>query len=348
MTAHRWALDRRHTQGFSLIELMVSLTIGLIIAIAAMSAYLGASSASRMTDAQSRMNEDAQAALTILSQQLQMAGNNPNQDNRVIDATTPTSSSLQNPIYTPAPTYLPTPTFVPATFTQSAFSIRGCDGKFTNISSAADLDSLTCTAGTSTLPDSIAVSYEADRFNTEPTAAGAATDCLGFKLTDIVAEDVPVFDTVAATITTADITYTVADNRFYVGTSAAITSPSLYCKGNGGASTPQPLVENIEDIQFQYGTKNATTTSTTATVAGYLTADEVITQANLALLPSDGDRWSKVLSVRICVIVRSDFPVVSDASSAQYRDCDCNTKTAPDLRLRRAYFSTVALRNRRP
>ena len=299
-----------------------------------------------MTDAQSRMNEDAQAALTILSQQLQMAGNNPNQDNRVFNGS-PTLSSLHNPVYTPTPTYAGY-SMAPVTFTLSDFSIRGCDGKFSNITATVNLDNLACGGGTTTLPDSIAVSYEADRFNTEPTAAGAATDCLGFKLADVVAKDVPVFNTVTATVTTADITYTVADNRFYVGTSAAITSPSLYCKGNGGASTQQPLVENIEDMQFQYGTMSATTTSTTATVAGYLPAHEVITQTDLAALANDADRWSKVLSVRICVLVRSDAPVVSDASSARYRNCEGALVSAPDLRLRRAYFATVALRNRRP
>lgn len=346
MTGHRRALGRRHIQGFSLIELMVSLTIGLIIAIAAMSAYLGASGASRLTDAQSRMNEDAQAALTILSQQLQMAGTNPNQANRVVDTTTTTLSSLRNPIYTPTPTFVPTPTFAPGTFTLSAFSINGCDGKFTNISGAANLDSLTCAGGTTTLADSIAVSYEADQFNSEATTGGSATDCLGNGLPTITASNVPVFNTATATVTTANpITYQVADNRFYVGTSSAITSPSLYCKGNGGA-TPQPLVENIEDLQFQYGTMNAT--STTATVAGYLPANEVITQTDLAALASDAERWSKVLSVRICVLVRSDAPVVNDANSARYRDCGGNMQNAPDLRLRRAYFATVALRNRRP
>lgn len=339
----------RGSHGFSLIELMVSLTIGLIIAIAAMSAYLGASSASRMTDVQSRMNEDAQAALTILSQQLQMAGNNPNQTNRVAYVT-PSLGSLQDPVYNPTPPSVLgyVPTYLPTTFTLSNFSIRGCDGKFTNISGSTNLDALNCGGGTTTLPDSIAVSYQADPFNTEATSGGLATDCLGNALPIITASNVPVFNTVTGTVTTAAITYTVADNRFYVGTSTVITSPSLYCQGNGGASTPQPLVENIEDMQFQYGTMSATSTSTTATVAGYLTANEVITQTDLAALSSDAERWRKVLSVRICVVVRSDTSVVSDANSAKYRDCTGSLVSASDLRLRRAYFATVALRNRRP
>lgn len=321
--------SRRHTKGFSLIELMVSLTIGLVIVVAAMSAYIGASGASKMTEAQSRMNEDAQAALSVITQQLRMAGNNPYQANR-------TTLSSRNPVYG-------TTTFTtsPGTFTLSAFNIRGCDGTFSDVTSATNIDSLTCGGGTTTLADSIAINYEADRFNTIDTTAGQPTDCLGNALATITA-------TFPATTPTTALsgTYTVADNRFYVGTSTAIVTPSLYCKGNGGASTPQPLVENIENMQLTYGTVSATATGTTATVAGYLTADEVNTQTNLASLPV-ADRWSKVLSVRICIVVRSEGFVAPDAASAKYMNCEGTLVTAPDLRLRRAYSTTVSLRNRR-
>ena len=77
MKRHRLSPGPRHAKGFSLIELMVSLTIGLIIAVAAGSAYLGSAGAGRIAEAQSRMNEDAQAALNILAQQVREAGNNP-------------------------------------------------------------------------------------------------------------------------------------------------------------------------------------------------------------------------------------------------------------------------------
>ena len=323
----------RYAQGFSLIELMVSLTIGLVVVVAAMSAYIGAAGSGRVAEAQARMNEDGQAALTILAQQLTMAGSNPDQSNRDI-------SSLRNPVYGTS-----TFTTSPGTYTISKFIIRGCDGKFSNITSASGLDTLTCASGTSTLPDSIAVNYEADRFNTIPTAANVPTDCLGNRLS-VISSGLPTVS--GSTTSTSTVTYTVADNRFYIGTSTVITSPSLYCKGNGATSTPQPLVENIENMQFTYGTVSSTTTSTTATVAGYLQADEVVNQAGLALLPIE-QRWGKVKSVRICVVVRSESPAAADAAAARYVKCDGSLETSPpDLRLRRAYSTTVVLRNWRP
>ncbi len=333
--------------GLSLIELLVSMAIGLIIMVAAISAYLGSAGAGRMAEAQSRMNEDAQAALSILSQHIRMAGNNPDQPNRV-DNADPTLSSLRNPVY--GVTSLP----LAGTHTMSLMAIRGCDGTFTNINSTnastTGIDSLVCVAGgTNTVPDSIAVSYEADRFNTIPTASGLPTDCLGNSL-PIVTATVSTIDNAGAVVSSPNNTYSVADNRFYVGTAtvAGVVTPSLYCKGNGGSSIPMPLVENVDSLQFQYGTMSTASTSTTASVAGYLPASEILTETSLAALPSDDQRWAKVATVRICVLVRSTTAVAPDAASAQYTDCSGTLiSSPPDLHLRRAYTTTVVLRNRR-
>jgi type IV pilus assembly protein PilW len=336
MTRSRFLHRPQLVYGFSLIELMISLTIGLVITIAAMSAYLGAAGASKMSDAQSRMNEDAQAALNLLTQQLRMVGTNPVQGNRA-------DAFRHNPVFDPTyiggtSTAYGTTSFTtsPGTHTLSAFSIRGCDGTFSNVTTTAALTSLTCGGGTTTLPDSIAVSYEADKYNTSPSG-GLATDCVGSSL--------PV---VAATFTSGTSTtasFAVADNRFYIASSGA-SVPSLYCKGSN--SSTQPLVENVEDMQFLYGTVSTTDTSATATVAGYLTADKVTTEINMAALASDAARWGKVLTVRVCIVVRSENPVAPDAASASYIQCDGSRDTTKtDLRLRRAYSTTVVLRNRR-
>ena len=334
MKRHRLSCGSRYNQGFSLIELMVSLVIGLIISVAAFSAYLGASRAARMAEAQGRMNEDAQAALTILTQQLRMAGNNPKQSNRTL-------SDLRNPVYSPATSAI----IEPGTFTTSDFSVRGCDGTFSNITAttASRIDLLNCISDTAK-PDSIAISYEADQYNTVRSSANLPTDCLGNLLSTITATFVPPPATTSTTAASA--TYAVADNRFYIGTSKVILSPSLYCKGNSGIS-PQPLVENIEDLQFTYGMLNTTATTTTATLAGYLDADEISALAPTPQTPNEAARWAKVVTVRICVLVRSNNPVAMDANSAKYRNCENALVSAPDLRLRRAYSTTVVLRNRR-
>jgi type IV pilus assembly protein PilW len=341
--AHTHRSSRRHrTAGFSLIELMISLTIGLVIAIAAMSAYLGSATASKMSDAQSRMNEDAQAALNLIVQQLRLAGANPVQANRA-------DTFRHNPVFDPtyvggtSTVYGTTTlaglgiTVVPGTYTMSAFPIRGCDGTFSNITSAANLSSLTCAGTTTTLPDSLAVSYEADKFNTIATSAGLATDCVGGALSATSAT----FPSGGSTTAT----WAVADNRFYVKSSSS-GIPSLYCKG--AASSEQPLVENVEDMQLNYGVVSTSNTTSTATVAGYLAASDVVTDSTMALLTSDADRWGRVLSVRVCVVVRSESAIAPDTGSSSYTKCDGSTDSSKtDMRLRRAYSTTVVLRNRR-
>ncbi len=334
MTRPRRLLALRPAFGFSLIELMVSLTIGLVIAIAAMSAYLGTASSSKMSEAQSRMNEDAQAALNVLVQQIRLAGANPAQANR-------TNIFGRNPVYNPTyvggsvTAYASGTTTYTVTVAPSAFSIRGCDGTFSNIATVSNLDSF-ANCGTSTLPDSIAISYEADSYNT--VASGTApTDCVGSAIPTAISATFP-----SGTSTTAS--FRVADNRFYIASSS--NGPSLMCKGIGSGA--QPLVENVENMQFMYGTVSTTATSTTATVAGYLSADQVIALAPTADTAGYSTAWGKVASVRICVVVRSENPVVPDLASGQYYKCDGTLDTTQtDRRLRRAYSTTVVLRNRR-
>jgi type IV pilus assembly protein PilW len=298
----------------------VSITIGLILMVAVISAYTGSASAGRVAEAQSRMNEDGQTALAILTQQLRMAGMNPRQ-----------------------PNYAPSTPRNPA-FSATTYSLRGCDGKFNNMTTATSINNLTCPTTGGGTTDSIAISYEADRFTTAPTTSGStglATDCLGQTLPTSTAT-LNVWDGTASTAST--VSFNVADNWFYIDTPSGSTNPSLFCKGNGNA-TPQPLVENVEDMQFSYGTTAATGTS--LAVAGYLSATTLLTDSGMAALADDPTRWTKVMTVRICVLVRSDTQMATSSTSARYIQCDGTENTSPpDLRLRRAYTTTVVLRTR--
>jgi type IV pilus assembly protein PilW len=312
---------------------MVSLTIGLIIMVAVISAYIGSAGASRTAEAIGRMNEDAQMALTILSQQLRMAGVNPSQPDRNSATTGTNVRGNSVPLHN--------------TLT-NAFSVRGCDLKFSDVTSAASTAALTCGhAAGSAGPDSISIAYEADRYNTIPTAAGVPTDCMGSAITPFTAAY-----TKSDGATTATATIYEAENRFYVGTSTAIVNPTLYCKGSN--TTAQPLIENIEDLQISYGTINPTgspvylsvsPTISRTQVVGYLSAYEVDTDNTALTGLSASARWNAVKTVRICVVARSENPVLDTIESAKYLNCAGTLTTPADKRLRRAYTTTVILRN---
>ncbi|MES2401380.1 MAG: PilW family protein [Pseudomonadota bacterium] len=334
--------DKRQ-RGVSLIELMISMTIGLIIMIAVISAYLGASGASRTAEALGRMNEDGQAALTILTQQLRMAGANPSQPDRYsVTFATPSARGNTVPLHNSV---------------TNAFALRGCDTTFTNVTSGAvNTAGLTCGHSSSSAgPDSISIAYEADRYNTIPTSLGVPTDCMGNAITPLTLS--PGYLNGAGVAAASTLIYE-AENRYFIGTSPNITSPTLYCKGNGGSA--QPLVENIEDLQITYGTVDPKTTAapvyvtvtptfTTTMVLGYLSAYDV--DNDTSTLPGTAGtatpaRWNAVKAIRICVVARSEQPVADSLASARYLDCSGNLVTAPpDKRLRRAFTTTVVIRN---
>lgn len=324
--------------GVTLIELMISLTLGIVIMVAVIGAYLGASGAGRTAEALGRMNEDGQTALTILSQQLRMAGVNPSQSDRA-------SSTIANLRGNSVPQH---------NTVTNAFAIRACDVTFSNVTGAASTTALTCGHGAASAgPDSISIAYEADRYNTVPTAAGIPTDCMGSGLTAL--SPAPNY-LKSDGVTTVTPNIYEAENRYYIGTSTNVINPTLYCKGNATANA-QPLVENIEDLQFTFGMVNPsaitftsvtlTPTFTATMVLGYLSAYDIDQSytTQLGVAGTSPMRWNAAKTVRICVVARSEGQVLDSTASASYLDCNGVLTNSPDRRLRRAYTATVVLRN---
>ena len=155
---------------------------------------------------------------------------------------------------------------------------------------------------------SIEIAYEVDLYNSV-VSKGKGTDCAG--------EALPASQN--------GITF----NRYSVGSSTAGRS-ELRC--SSGSSTI-PLVDNVERLQFWYGQSDG---GATPQLIRY-------TQA------SDAD-FSRVMSVRVCLLMRSsEAPAkAEDAAWQSYLDCDGVRRTAADGRLRRVYFSTIALRSKTP
>ncbi len=304
--------SRLRQGGVTLVELMVSLVIGLVIMLAVSQAYLGASASSRLAETQARMNEDAQTALAMLVQQIRLAGANPLRTDRA-------ASSVRNPV-------------------TATYSVRGCDTAFSNVTSSTSIDSLNCAhTAASTGPDALAISYEADTFNTVRSAGGAPTDCVGAGL-----KSTSVSVTTTANVSTSTTMY-VASPVYYIDTSK--TPRTLSCSNADGVATPQPLIENVIDMQVTYGTASQ---ASPTYVLGYLSAQEIDNPAGPITGPaSAAERWALVRTVRVCILMSSQEPVATSANAAQYRNCNGAMVTnPPDLKLRRAYATTIALRNR--
>lgn len=288
---------RSRARGMSLVELMISLVIGLVVVGAVIVSIISSSNAGRYQSAFAQMNEDAQIALSILRRDLEMAGYSQ-----------PTAL-LPDPL---------DPTKLVFTFGVMAGNngrwVFGCDKGF--VSTTAAVGALACNpvAG----PDNFMfeVAYEADAANTV-VSGGNATNCLGNSVGG------------AASL--------LAINRYFISTEAS-GRPELRCSSNGQT---QPLVENIESMKIWYG---VAANNTATQVQRYVTAASI-----------GATQWDQVVSTRVCLLVRSAEPVLlagedDQAGSllAQYSDCDRATQTTTDRRLRRAYFSTAALRTKMP
>lgn len=324
--------SRTPHRGLSLIELLVSMAIGLIVIGVGASSYLNVVTNSRTASVLGQMTENASIALGIIRSQVALAGYS-----RPVGVVTSSESvegvltdvNRMNRAYSGI-----------ATAGGTNNLIVGCDGAFQTASAhELNISQLTCAAApanaaASPPPDAIAVVYEADTGNTYPNSDGLPTDCLG--------QAIPVRTEASLTANPVRL----ASNKFYV------SGNTLYCLGNGRATplpaapddtvanAAQPIVENIYDLQILYGVAaiNAVTNTPNKEAIAYLTASAV----NAI---SGTDKWNRVVSARICVEVRSATTVPSSEQTS-YLNCQGSVATAPAGQLARTFSTTVVLHNR--
>lgn len=312
------------SRGFTLLELLIALTIGLVILSAGMAVYLSTGRASQVSQYETQLNEDGILALNLIQAQIKQAG----YSQQII----PNSG---------------------ATVTGNFYGIavRGCDGGFSDDTVA--FGDLTCVTGTGS--DSIAVRYQATVYNTYPTIGPppAPTNCIG----NGISANTP--SQVSPVPSTAPGNYALADNRYSVKSSGG--QPNLVCRGikDSAVSPPtgdtQPLLANVEEMQLRYGVASRPSLELASSydpmrhqIINYLTATEIDALTTTGTQPNiTDDRWGRVLSVRVCLLMRSDQPVPdAPPGGLAYKTCDNVDATGTDGHLRRTYTTTVLLRNR--
>lgn len=331
--------SRRRVRGISLIEILISVVIGLVVVVAIIVSYLGSGQASRYQSALTQMNEDAQTALNMLAKEVQLAGYSPP---AALSAANPAVISYYN--LTCGTGACAAPLLASTTGGTTGY-IFGCDGNtgtspFTN----PVLTALTCAAATGATSSGLAVTYVADVVNTVPKSVAGVptpTDCLG----------------AAIDVTTPAVgqPYYIARNRYFVDIEAGANTtgrPELFCASDKAGASKQPLVENVEDMQVWYGLAAATVTSTAASrqVVRYVKAGKDASTAGTvnAVNAATPGEWEKVMSVRICLLMRSAEPILQDEDIKTYQPCDPNSAlaTSADRYLRRAYYTTATLRSK--
>lgn len=273
-----------HSQrGFSIIEVMVSLVIGLVVVGAVMVSYVSSGQSSRIQSAYTQMAEEAQIGLTTIGNDIKLAG------------------------------YSRALVFGTSTFSRAwtGRAVYGCDGGFSN--PAASPTVACASTGTSA---ALEVAYEGDTSNTVPTPGNLPSDCLG--------------NTLTAVVTSTTVTYYLATNRYYVSSTSGRSE--LFCASTNSSGTA--IADNVEQLKIWVGEGGSTDPRQ---VVRYVTPG--VSAANVT-------DWNKVLAVRICMVMRSAEPVLEVGESFQYLNCDQTATSTTDRYVRRAFFSTVTLRNK--
>jgi type IV pilus assembly protein PilW len=286
--------------GFTLIEMMVALAIGMAVIGALIAAYLSSFASGRHSDAVVQITEDATLALNVMRQQVAQAG-------------------FSQPHGVGESGGLVLHTF-PA--------VVGCEAAaFTDLQ-ASILVPVNCqpTSPDQSTSDALEVAFEGsvlDAKSSNGILGGGSTpqplDCLGntFAKThdDATGDD-----------------YWLNDSKFYVA------DGSLYCHGPGNRAGAA-IVQNVETLQVTYGMA--------AGPAGSPGAGQIIYYDNA---PHPGSPlWANVVSVKLCVQVRSAAKVLDKASVAtlgNWIDCSNGQRTSTDGYLRRSFTTTVVLQNK--
>lgn len=324
---------RKPEAGFSMIEMVVSVALGLMVTSAVLYTVTGTNASGRKQETQARMYDAGQMTLAQMAEHLRMAGfwmpDSEVASGDVMDA--------------------------------NGSPLKGCRGS-AFAAPTADWDSLACTTGgQATGTDTLAM-----RFQVQPV--GRNWDCAGNSVMDSATvakaqQQVPPGGTAwTAPAGTSFADY--IDQRFYVRTSGTPTgNPALYCQsmaprpGQPAGSTPvaaQLMADNVEHFQVDYavsptnpdGAKRNMVFDPRALLGRstqYLKADQLDPNCVPGSMPANS--WCAVNAVRICVLMRSEDNV-NDQSRTPYVNCDGEVRTANDRRMRQAFSMTVAIRNR--
>jgi type IV pilus assembly protein PilW len=155
----------------------------------------------------------------------------------------------------------------------------------------------------------------------------------GSTLTPVVVagSSYPVFDSATAEV------FPIQTVAYYVKSSSSGTTTSLYRRvfnGDPAAGVEQELVEDVDNLQLRFG-RDTTLPDPDGTIDDYVTAQSV------------GD-WSRVVTVRMSVVLRSASPLASDVAGPASAPVNGVAVTYPTGSRydRRVFTTTVAIRNK--
>jgi type IV pilus assembly protein PilW len=317
------------SRGLTLIELMISLALGMLVILSVGYAYIGSRTTFRQQDALGRMQENARFVFETLSNDIRMvgyAGPLCGLANTEVVNALPSPTNWDKDIFgTPLKGYEGASTTAPdvsaTVYAGDALSVLRTDStKEYVVNAAAAAGAAISFSGTAPANGDVVVT---DCGNAKPRQAFALAGSVNALTTPIAAQSriMPLI---------ANLYYVrLRDTTKPIGTD---NPPALYRKSAAGV---QELVEGVEDMQITYGVDTsspATCSDNDGGVDAYVKADAVEATVPCATAAED---WKKVLAVRVTLSMRSVEDGITTA-----------VQPAGDRRLRKTFTTTIAARNR--
>ncbi|NKI70707.1 prepilin-type N-terminal cleavage/methylation domain-containing protein [Collimonas pratensis] len=208
-------------RGFSLVELLVAMTLGTALVLLSSTLYFSSKASFRLNDEKLRLQQDGSHAMGVMAKNLRQAG-----FGKLASAG---SLAVTDFIETDG---------------QPAQGLRGCAYGFARPLGPGKDFSCSNAAGMAAFE----VAYRTDDY-ADP-ASGAGVDCNGSKVQPIaVPVDHPAYR--------LGPQVSIAKNLFFVARRAGSTASALYCQGNGNNNSAQPLLNNVEQLQLAYDVADA-------------------------------------------------------------------------------------------
>ncbi|MDB5966559.1 MAG: hypothetical protein JWQ72_3059 [Polaromonas sp.] len=312
-------------RGFSLIELLVALSINLVIVVAAAYLYLGTADTKRAVEQQQTLNENGQYAMDLIGRDIVNAGFYPSYIGTGIVRKTYAEDTISK--------------------SQPAYKsgVFGCKAQSFNAATkvCANHSNALVTA------DTIVVNYYTmDALGDD---VGQRLDCTRSNVSgapENVARTTPL---TTGTMGGLPLLPLLVSNRYTLMTTTfnienqAIQTQSLVCGGNQG-TTYQPAVPGIEGLQIRYGV----TTKPTLEPDSYYGADQMAGLGSVSIDGVSKDAWARVVSVEVCLVARAlqaSKTTTAAGTVTPYVNCAGTSVTPTDRYLRRVYRKIFAMRN---
>lgn len=316
---------RQSQSGFSLIELMISIVVGLVLVVIILQIFLGSKTTYRMSENNSRIQENGRYIIQEMSRDIRMAGylgcSKNARINMMVKSTAGSWAQYNEPIrgYETASASMG----LEATEVLSGTDIVRVQRASSSGAMTGNLETDNANVKIDSNPDGYAKNdtlvvsdcANADIFCVNNVSVG------GGQVT--ISHSGPCNDGSPPHLSklygsNAEI-FRLSTNIYYIGTGTGGCPAYMLCRKTlkAGALVVEELIDNVETMQLEYGED----TDGDATANRFVSA------------PSVTD-WNSIVSVRMRLVLLSN---------------DGNLSASPnpaDRKLRKEFFSTVTLRNR--